>query len=580
MSQRKPPPPEVPKTAARSQSVQRVLAGPLCVALVATFAAVATLTPEQGGPGLGCDEPYHVAYGKRLVTALHKQGPRFFSPANIERNFDWRPGGPPVHPPLGNWVLGWVHHVFDPAPDDPLIFSIVSARFAPALAFGLLVFLIGASTARAEGPLAGTVAAAAVFFVPRAFGDAHMAALDMLTALSFVAAVLAVARADARGNRLRDYAIAGVVWGLAMLTRIHGLLVLPPVVVWMVWRLRRRVLLPLVVWCLAGLATLFAGWPWLWLDPIGRLQQFLGTATDRQSIEVFFAGKAWPDIGAPRSYAVVMFAATLPLGLLALGLLGLWARRRVSRGWPGYWLAMGSLVFALAAFSLPRAPVYDGVRLFLMVFPLWAVSVGIGAKWLFEHGGVSSWSPRLRVGVIGGLVLLQATGLVLYHPLYLSHYSLLVGGLAGAERLGFEVNYWGDSVSESLLREVASRAAGERVVLAPDLAPWQVPFVGGSSPSLIDGQVELVGWNKMQPALVTGCRYGIVYRRKANLADVPKALLDGEVVAEVGVMGVWAARLVALPKGWLSPSGAGRFGPPFRNEERQPAPPRRTTPGG
>ena len=62
------------------------------------------------GPGVTCDEPYHVYQGKQLVTALRQQGLAFFLPANIDRNFDWHAGGPPVQAPLGYWILGWTHY--------------------------------------------------------------------------------------------------------------------------------------------------------------------------------------------------------------------------------------------------------------------------------------------------------------------------------------------------------------------------------------------------------------------------------------------------------------------------------------
>ena len=193
--------------------------------------------PDGNGPGVTCDELYHVDQGKQLVTALRQQGFAFFLPANIDRNFPWQPGGPPVQAPLGYWILGWTHYLFDPAPDDPSVLSLTAARFAPAMAFALLILIVGAWTARREGPLAGTVAAAAVALMPRLFGHAHLAALDMLTTLFFVAAVLAVAEA-ARGGRIWQFALAGVVWGAAMLVRLHGLLVAPPVVLWLIWRLR------------------------------------------------------------------------------------------------------------------------------------------------------------------------------------------------------------------------------------------------------------------------------------------------------------------------------------------------------
>ena len=39
----------------------------------------------------------------------------------------------------------------------------------------------------------------------------------------------------------------------------------------------------------------------------------------------------------------------------------------------------------------------------------------------------------------------------------------------------------------------------------------------------------------------------MIYRRKANLADLPQELLDGKVLADRRVLGVWVARVVESP---------------------------------
>ena len=59
--------------------------GPPLVALAAVGATLATLPPEAGGPGVTCDEFYHVAAGKRLVEAWRSQGVGFWRPENIRR---------------------------------------------------------------------------------------------------------------------------------------------------------------------------------------------------------------------------------------------------------------------------------------------------------------------------------------------------------------------------------------------------------------------------------------------------------------------------------------------------------------
>jgi len=532
---------------APSQRVLRHLGGPLGIAVAATVATLATLGPAAGGPGVTCDEFYHVDYGKRLVTAVRQQGPAFLAPANIRRNFPWKPGGAPVHPPLGNWILGWTHHLFDPAPDNPFVISIAAARFAPALALGLLVLLVGLCTARAEGFLAGNAAALAVVLVPRVFGHAHLAALDTLTALFFVAAVLAVIEADRRGGRLWHFGLAGIVSGLAMLVRLHGLLLLVPVAAWLIWRLRRRAAAPLAAWTTAAAATLFLGWPWLWLAPLENLRQYLGTATGRVPLHVFYAQAVWADCDVPWHYPTVMFVVALPLGLLVFGLLGLWARRRSWKAEPGFPLVIGTLAFLLLVFSWPGVPVYDGVRLFLPVFALWAVAVGSGAGWVADHHYVRRLAPRLRGLLVGLLLGSQGAGLILYHPWQLSHYSLLVGGLGGAQRLGFEVTYWGDSVTEPLLAEAARRATDGAVLFGPNLAPFQATAVETSSPALQDARVRLVDRPPSGPEEIGECRYAVFYHRRADLGEVQRLMQAGRVVEEHSRQGVWLARLVEFP---------------------------------
>jgi hypothetical protein len=544
-----------------------------------------------------CDELYHVALGKTLVTALRHEGLTFFSPRHIAENFNWPADGPPVQSPLGSWILGWTHYLLDPSPDDPAVISIAAARFAPAVAFGLLVLLVGWTATRWDGPIAGTVASAATFFVPRMFGHAHFAALDMLTALWFTAAVLATAEAVRRGGRWWAMGLAGAVWGLAMLTRLHGLLLALPAIAWIVYRFRWQSALPACIWTLAGVGTLLAGWPWLWLDPWHRFWRFAGTGIHRQAVHVFYAGRVWDDRAVPWHYPLVMFVLALPLGLLILGGLGIWLQRpaaarahgseytpcavpdgtrrvpTVVDSDPSYRFVLGTLLFVLGVFTLPGVPVYDGVRLFLMAFPLWALLAGAGGRWLVDHPRLRAWPARgkrgqtplvrsirravpvkgacppfpqatRRLWLLGCFVALQAAGLVVYHPCPLSHYNLLVGGLWGAEKLGFEVTYWGDAVDESLLQDVAVRAPGERIVFGPNLAPFQAVGVSFASKSLAEARVTIVGWDGSWRSPPPGCRFGVFYHRRADLERILPAIRGGRVVASRSCQGVWLAEVL------------------------------------
>lgn len=529
----------------------------LLVAVLATVAVGLTVPPWQG-PGITCDELYYTATGKHYVLALRQLGWRMFSPAQIDGVFAEQI----PQPPLGRWLLGAAHFALDRAPDDPAVLSIVAARFAPALAFGLLVALTGLTALREEGTLGGLAAAAAVVLVPRMFGHAHLATLDVFSVLFCFAAVVAVAGAQRRGT-WRNWALAGAVWGLALLTKQQALLLVVPVAVWMFAVYRRGAVVPLVIWLSSGAAVMLVGWPWLWVAPIERPGQYLASAGDRLPLNVFYLGKSYPDTEAPWHYPIVMLVVTLPAGLLLVGIAGLvrdlygvWhaarhvghrSGRQVASGRHAAGLRLLTLGTFLVMFGLPGVPVYDGIRLFLLAVPLWAMLVGSGVTWLagvLRRKGCPG--PVVAIFLVVFLAL-QGTGIVRLHPFYLSHYNLLVGGLSGASRLGFETTYWGDTIDESLLEVAAAEAAGNAVLYAPHLAPFQALGVQSASPSLRAAGVGLEGYDPLAPRPHTRGQLVLVYRRRADEELWQPLAADAQVVAESTREGVWLARLVRLP---------------------------------
>jgi hypothetical protein len=186
------------------------------------------------------------------------------------------------------------------------------------------------------------------------------------------------------------------------------------------------------------------------------------------ALRVQYFGQVYNDRDVPWHYPWFYFAVTVPMGLHILGALGLagaWRRRRPD---PFPLLLAGSIGFFLVLFST-RTPVYDGERLFLLAFPLWAVLIGrgFGAVWTWLAG---RWA---RAALVAAL-LAQAYGVVALHPFGLSYYNILVGGLPGAERLGLELTYWGDAVDRVLLDRLAAEAAPDAsAALAPTLYPGQ-----------------------------------------------------------------------------------------------------------
>ena len=173
------------------------------------------------------------------------------------------------------------------------------------------------------------------------------------------------------------------------------------------------------------------------------------------------------------------------------------------------------------------------------MFPLWALFAGRGLAVL------SAWlAPRFSAGPrVVGLVLImagQGVGLWQYSPCWLSYYNGFVGGLAGAERLGFQVTYWGDSVTRELWQQAGQQVPAEATIdVAPVLHPFQLAAWELQSPVLRQRKLKLQPFNGAAPS-----RYLVVYYRRDYLPpDWQSVPLQYRALFEVRRQGVVLAGL-------------------------------------
>jgi hypothetical protein len=563
----------------------------LGLAVVALFACGLTLDSSgavarlPGGPGLTLDETFNVQMGVYHARALREYGVAIVHPQSVREVFGARDYNPD-HPPLGRLLIGIAHELTAPLlrPDVPVeAVTVTCGRAASAGLFALTVLLIGTVTGRWYGTVAGAAAAASLLLMPRLFAHAHLASLETGVGLLYAATVLCAADGwqGPRRPRWGWVVAAGVLLGLTLLTKIQGVLLPIPLAVWALWRWHVRGLWAVVIFGLVGVLVFFVGWPWLWLDPMNHLREYFGRTTERQVLSCWYLGTKWADRDVPWHYSWVMFLTTVPLGLHALGIAGLSVLRRspspvaaqghagpgdrVARGAWGGRLVLLNVLWPLAFFGLPGITVYDGSRLFLMVFPLWGVLIGAGfgrlTTWLKTR-----WGSRLGPAVLGCGLLLQSYGVIALHPCQLSYYNLLVGGLRGASRLGFEVTYWGDSLTRDLLALVADDGP-HTVYVAPVLHPFQLQELMWDSPAFRSGGVVLRAFDQHQAADV---RRVLVVRRQADswpaLTPAPPR---SRLLAEVRREGVQLAGYYEVSAGAFVPRPP--TDPPRRSAEPGPA---------
>lgn len=225
------------------------------------------------------------------------------------------------------------------------------------------------------------------------------------------------------------------------------------------------------------------GWPWLWPRPVERLAQYLTYHgggilvswidpnyvqffTQRILIPVYYLRTAYVDQVAPWHYPWVLVVATTPVVLVWPLLTGALRalRRSLSDAFLGFVIIQ--VVGILFIHSLPRVPKYDGVRLFLPVFPFLAVLIGVGVERFFQRRRLyEPYGPHWLWLVTGLLVLIQTTVLLFWQPFGTAYYSWTVAGVRGAHYLGLETSYWGEGFDWEMMRALEDRyRPGDRVV--------------------------------------------------------------------------------------------------------------------
>ena len=401
----------------------------------------------------------------------------------------------------------------------------------------------------------GLFASLALVLMPRLYGHAHIASLETITNLTCTAAVLAIAHwwnGSAPPSR-RVALLTGVVMGLALLTKIQAILIPLPVIAWALWRWRSKAIVPLLVWGVTANVVFFVLWPYLWLDPVGHYLEYLGRTTNRSTIHCFYFGVRYADKAVPWHYPFVMFAVTVPVGLHLLGAWGassvfgrqpLFAFLSGGRKSPGSSsdstvapspkvpltltlspqsrgegtrhsdiLLLVCTVFPLIVFALPGVAVYDGERLFLTSFPLWAIFVGRGLQHGWQFASHAPARTILRCGLLCALVW-SGWIAINVHPHQLNFYSEVIGGQPGAEQCGMELDYWGSGITRSLLRKVViGLGRGSRLGVGPTLHPFQADEYRRQSPLLRQHRIGTIPVESIGSSRTLA----LIFKRRADL---------------------------------------------------------------
>lgn len=474
--------------AAKAHGRRRWVA-PTAIIGAATLWALLTIGPV----GLTWDESIYAGFVVRYLNWFQVGGQSQLTGGNVWFLFGTFGAGQ-VHPPLGKLVMCFFLNLL--YADLPLYLCLrVASVFWYGVALTSTYFLVRTSAGRR----AALCAVASLALMPRFFGHAHIAALDMPVAALWVTTAL-FARLSLKR---RVYALPlGVVFGLALLAKVNALFIPLALVPWLVGMGGRRAAWPIAAMAVLGGVLFLAGWPVLWYEPVagtarylvdklgysGRVFQAaavqanprlwvvrclieLVAPTGRSVIPVYYLGRTWGTPAAPWHYSVVLLIATTPLAMTAaIGYLLFRRRRLAVPRRPFVWFVLMNLFYSVAPFLRPGTPKYDGVRLFLSALPFLAVLAGMGLArgWEAIRAALARRHARETRLIPVLFWMWQVMVIAWLQPDYLSYYSGTVGGVWGAHKLGFETTYWGDTVTDGALKFASANARpGDVVLMCP-----------------------------------------------------------------------------------------------------------------
>ncbi len=505
------------------------------------------------GPGLTLDESFNIQQGVFLVDALQQHGPLFFTPTVARQVF-----GAPIyltdHPPLGRLLLGFSHESTDLLiPGAELSpYNVPAARLGACFALSMLLCLLTEFTKRHYGTATALYSATGLLVMPQMIGHARLATLETVTVLMWFGALLPLLtwwRSEKSPSNW-SAVVSGTMWGLLMLTKMQGILFPPLVLMWAVYRLRLKAIRPLLIFGICGSLVFFVAWPWLWLDPLTNVENYLSRASERQALYVWYFGKRFADTDVPWHYPFVTALITVPAVVLA-GLVLRLVQRKLDEAEQ---LLLAALLWPLIVFAVPGVPVYDGSRLFLCIMPPAAILAGRGVALAAERCR-TAWKNRasatvrhvlradglimaalLAVAVLLGKTL--ADGAIL-SPFAISEYSDLIGGSRGAERLGMEASFWADGLNGDFWMQVPEDSV---VLVAPVSHQFQLPEIESLVPIIRARRIQLEAF-EYDPQSQKGLL--LLLHRLADLRTSLQHIPEGaKLIAEVRFNSVVLARLI------------------------------------
>lgn len=388
--------------------------------------------------GITWDEPIYMSRAGAYIDWIKK-------PTTSDRDHVFKASLGDVHPPFRVLLGGITHEIFTNnlrIIDNTRGYRISSLLFVVPFLIVFTYMAIGQF-----GYVIGVLAPFVFSLMP------HVLFLTPLFTLDYAVAVLWFLTVVFAIKGMKNYGwltLSGFTLGLLLVTKFHGVLLAVPIAGLWLWYFEKKKnkvqgIVKLFYLGVLALLVVIALWPWLWSSTIPHLISYVQLQLQPRTVPAYIFGQAYG--WAPWWYTPIMFLVTTPAFVLIFFAIGSFYALKKGSVWDKIMLA--NAVYPILFFSLPGVYRYDWIRLFLPAYPFVVLVTARGMKVT-----ISWFKKDLRqVGVISIIFLWFVTlffSVIRIHPWESAYYNEFVGGIAGANRLGFETEYWGNSYMDVL----------------------------------------------------------------------------------------------------------------------------------
>lgn len=333
------------------------------------------------------------------------------------------------HPPLSDIIAALFNMVF--YQKFGWLGDIESYHLFIVFVSSLLVASVFLFTATLYGIFSGVVAALVLTLYPLFFAEQHFNIKDPVETVFYSLTLMSFFWAVTRKNQ-KFLIASSLFFGLALSTKFNILFALLTMLPWTLvynWRKVRSLRIGFLLYPCIAASMLFATWPYLWDDPIGKLGRVIGFyrtigATQYQVTTLTIFGI--------NTYALQWILFSTPLVALALFCIGLYytfVHARHEKHKSTFFILLWLLVPVLRV-SMPGAGIYGGLRQIMEFIPALAILSGIGAMYLARK----RWFLQLVV-ILSFIPI--ALKIISIHPNQNVYMNPLTGGLKGAKERDF-----------------------------------------------------------------------------------------------------------------------------------------------